>query len=165
MTGKQAPSARQFVIRPLGPGTITDFQERLRNLGSLEILPGPEPLWVLSVAEAGLASQVAWERLSAALGPGLAAHPVFLDEQGHALYPTGLITVRFTSVPTEAELNLFARDYDLENCSRNKFVPAQATFAPRRPAAAFLPEVIEKIQLAPQVKSAWPETISKYHRI
>jgi hypothetical protein len=43
-------------------------------------------------------------------------------------------------------------------------VPAQATFTPRRPAAVFLPEVIEKINLSPQVKSAWAETISRYRR-
>ena len=164
MAGEQVPSGQKFVIRPRHDSIKEDLEERTKTLGSLEMMQGPEPLWVLSVADSGLDPKEAWERVQEALGADLVADPALIDPQGNALYPTGLITVRFAREPTEGELERFAGEHHLEIYNRNKFIPSQVTFAPVKPGTSFLPDVLEQVKRAPEVQSAWADTVSKYTR-
>ena len=164
MAEDQVPSGKKFVIRPRDQSLTKNLGERTKDIGSLEMLKGPEPIWVLSTGDEGRAPKEAWERVQDALGSDIVADPAFIDQEGNALYPTGLITIRFAHEPTEADLERFAREHDLEVYSRNKFVPSQVTFAPAKPTASFLPDLVAQVKSAPEVKSAWADTVSKFIR-
>jgi hypothetical protein len=85
-----------------------------------------------------------------------------LDELGEPHLPTGEVTVRFGSPPSDETLDEFARQYGLELRQRNKYQPAQASFLVS--TQEYLPDVVEALEPAENVVAVWANTKSKYRR-
>ena len=165
MVAQSAPSRDQFVVHFHDESRVSELRKRAEDLGSLEVIQGPEEFWVLRLKQPEAEPRAAWESVRKALGGDWTVDPVFLDEQGRPHYPTGRIQVRFIVPPRPAQLKQFAKLHRLEVCARNQYVPAQAVFQPQAKARNYLPDLLEEIQSAETVQAAWPDTVSAYKRI
>ena len=92
------------------------------------------------------------------------AAPVLEGPDGSAHLPTGEVTVRFEESPTLAQLRTFAEDHGLVLKRQNDLAPQQAVFAPQRLAETFLPDLIDNLEKARGVETAWANTLSRYRR-
>ncbi len=92
------------------------------------------------------------------------AQRAFRDDNGAKLLPTGTIQIRFNETPTDKDMNAFSKRAGLRVLERNEFQPAQAAFEPVDADNANLEEEIGKVVKHPEVRKAWPEVLSKYHR-
>jgi hypothetical protein len=89
---------------------------------------------------------------------------LLVDDSSSPVVPTGELSVRFHEPLSDDELVGFAEEHGLELRRRNEFVPEQAVFAPRRPRGEPLTERAEKLSHERDVREAWPNTASQYHR-
>jgi len=161
MPAKQIPSRDTFVLVPgtvLGGSAAAD----LSALGSVEDLG--EGQLLLQVRDPAPDARATWQRLQVQAGVQHRVHPVLLDERGNAHYPTGEVTVRFRSAPSDAELRAFANAHALDLRGRNEFVGEQAVFLPRDAARTYVPDLVEELSRAEKVQSAWANTRSRYRR-
>ncbi len=92
------------------------------------------------------------------------AAPVLLDDEGHDMLPTGEVTARFETAPSDEDLDEVARRHGLTVRGRNEFVPAQVVFVPEDRRSAYLPELAERLAEESNVTAAWPNTRSRYER-
>jgi hypothetical protein len=92
------------------------------------------------------------------------AAPVLRDVDGNELWPTGALVVRFRRPPSAKELDGFAAAEELVVVARNEFVPEQASFRPRRPRAAYLPDLVARVARRAEVVAAWAGTASRYRK-
>jgi hypothetical protein len=92
------------------------------------------------------------------------AAPVMEGEDGSHHFPTGEVTVRFEHAPTDAQLKAFAEARQLVLKRRNEFAPQQAVFAPLHLGETYLPDLVDDLDKAKGVQTAWANTLSSYRR-
>jgi hypothetical protein len=106
-------------------------------------------------------SKATWELVRKKIG-GEIVHPVLLDESGYHQYPTGEISVRFQSNPSDTQLKRFAASHNLRLRSRNEFIPQQVIFELLKPGERYIPELVEEIAGDKNVQYAWANTLSRF---
>jgi hypothetical protein len=156
----QKPSDSLFVIR-MKPDR-EKAHSKLMELGEVEALKGSDGLMLMRSRQETPDAKAAWELLRRELGDEEIVYPVLLDESGHHLYPTGEISVRFQSAPTDAQLKRFATSHGLRLQSRNEFMPQQAIFEQVDPGNRYIPDLVQEIADAKDVQFAWANTLSRY---
>lgn len=183
--GAQQTRPDSFVIRLQGgKGAGDAVAESLRDVGTVATVSGHDSLMVVhigapAVAEAEKAAKTekvakaekapkpksSWERLRKLVGAHGVVQPVLTDDSGNEQLPTGEISVRFKTQPTDAALAKFAASHDLKLLARNEYVAQQAVFAPIHPEEQYLPEVIQSVMSAKTVELAWANTLGQYKRL
>jgi hypothetical protein len=158
----QIPSKEQFVVQ-VTPDNKRKVLRQLESIGSIEDL-GEGDEFLLRVNKAGADARIEWLRLTKLIGSSGTVQSVLSDETGHPHFPTGELTVRFKSAPSNEELKRFAANYGLRLRDRNEFVPEQAAFRQVDSTRTFLPDLIEQISANKTVKQVWANTRSHYSR-
>jgi hypothetical protein len=161
----EALSHKMFVIHAGRRSGMADLKDRLHPIGSLEVMNGPDPGFVLHLWQSEGEPRFIWQTIRGLVGENIEVHPVLLDPEGDPHYPTGRINVRFSRAPNEAEIEHFARAHNLETRSRNKFIPSQFVFEPRESSSVYLPDVLNQIRSEESVKAVWADTVSRYKRV
>lgn len=161
--GHEEPSRDTFVIHPTSESGIAEIKKRLHQLGSTEIIEGPDAGVILRLEQPGEEPRFTWQAIRDAVGENIGVHPVLLDSGGDPHYPTGRINVRFSRAPDEAEVEHFARTHNLTGASKNKYIPSQFVFEPRE--KRYLPDVLKQIRSEESVTAAWADTLSQYRRV
>ena len=154
------PAAGEFVVQP--PASSKSALDRLRDLGTVERVDAARPLLVLKIAGAKRAKD-AWAAAAAKLGE-TRLFPVLYDSAGAPHYPTGEVTVRFETAPSDADLRRFGDSHKLRLVRRNDLAPQQAVFEPAGEAGEYLPDVVSKLAGQPGIHKAWANTLSRYRR-
>jgi len=155
-------SSAEFVLRA-GPAD-DDAVVRARHLGTVERFAAAPELCLLRLGAAKASPKSAWQATTRALGAGIALFPVLHDAGGAAHYPTGEITVRFDSAPSDDELARFCAAQRLRALRRNAFVAQQVVCEALAAAEEFLPEIVARLAAEPGVRRAWANTLSHYRR-
>jgi hypothetical protein len=106
----------------------------------------------------------AWREVRQAM-PDATVAPVLVDRAGNRLYPTGTIQVRFIEERSDDEISRFAERFGLANIVRNRYSKAQLSCEPDHRRDRYLPDVINEIGDAPEVRRAWAETKAVYRRL
>ena len=162
MDSTQTPSPNRLVVQV--QRNEEDIGRKLGELGELQKLKGSDGLLLLQVDEkSGLKG--AWDRARKMLGANGTVQPVLLHEDGSEHYPTGQITVRFKTNPSDATLERFAAEHSLRLCNRNEYVPQQVVLEPLGPSEPYIPDLVEKIQSSKDVQMTWANTLSRYTRL
>ena len=140
----------RFVVKPLETGSA----------GAPEPMAGVEPL-----DDTGLFVGEAQDPKTAISSSGAVAWaaPIIRDERAES-FPTGEVTVRFSAAPEPDGLESFIERHALELRRRNEFVPEQVVVAPAAPQGAWLPDLVDELNLDSVVAKAWPNTLSRYRR-
>lgn len=159
MNAKQTPSSDTFVVG----GDETDAQS-LNELGDVEAIKD-ESLSIVRVTGGNeVDPKATWKViLDTAKSVGWAS-PVLLDEQGEKHFPTGDVSVRFKTAPSDEELARFAEKADLVVIDRNEFVPEQVIFRPSNSRRTFIPDLVTDLESAGEVETAWANTLTRYKR-
>lgn len=92
------------------------------------------------------------------------AAPLLGDGPEEESYPTGELSIRFSSPLQAADLRSFVSRYGLEFVRQNEFVPEQVVVAPLHPHRAWLPTILDQLNLEAVVARAWPNTLARYQR-
>lgn len=163
MYAVQKPSENLFVVHT--KHDREKLQDKLEKLGEVEELKGSDNILLLHFSQKTSDAKAAWELIRQKLGEEEIVHPVLLDESGSQQYPTGEISVRFQSPPSDAQLKRFAASHGLRLHSRNEFMPQQAIFEPLKPGEQYVPELVKKIAGAKNVQLAWANTLSRFERV
>lgn len=71
--------------------------------------------------------------------------------------PTGEVSVRFHTSPSDAELSGFAAEHGLRLLRRNEFVPQQVVF---QPLGSDVRSVIQRIEREGAARAVWANTLS-----
>ena len=87
-----------------------------------------------------------------------------LGEGNEESYPTGDVTIRFSSPPTPKDLESFAEKHAVRVRRRNEFISEQVVVAPSEPRGTWLPDLVERLNDEQHVAKAWPNTLSAYRR-
>lgn len=155
------PAPDEFVLRGAPPSPT--LRAQLGRLGVLRPVDAAGAVLVLRLA-AGGGAKAAWQAAQRALGGALAAYPVLYDRDRAPHYPTGEVTIRFESAPSDAELGSFCGQQQLRLLRRNAFVAQQIVCEPASAADEFLPELVRRLADLPGVSAAWANTQSSYRR-
>lgn len=178
--GTQQTRPDSFVIRLQGEGDA--IARALREVGTVGKVTGHDGLMVVHLGVAGGETEAAqaakavkpakapepksaWERLRKLVGAHGVVQPVLVDDNGVEQLPTGEVSVRFKTSPTDAALERFATSHDLKLVARNEYVARQAVFAPIHPEEQYLPDVIQSVMDAKNVELAWANTLGQYQRL
>jgi hypothetical protein len=166
--GGQNTKPGRFVVRLRSDEDA--LARAVQDMGTVDRVAGHDDLVVVHIttpsAEASkVKAKAAWQRLRKLVGALGVVQPVLIDDQGLDQLPTGEISVRFATPPTDASLERFAASHDLRLLTRNEFVPRQAVFAPIHPEEQYLPEVIQSATSAKNVERAWANTLGQYRRL
>jgi hypothetical protein len=159
---ERQPSQDLFVVRPDDRNDRRAIEDRVREIASVESLPGHEDLLLLRIRDLGSKPKDTWTRLHDALGD-LHVAPAILDERGAVSYPTGRVAVRFKHAPKSNDLERFADKRNLKLVTVNKYVAEQAVFEPQG-SGAYLPDVVKSVEADADVDTAWAESLSGYKR-
>jgi hypothetical protein len=154
---KQTPDPELFVVY-FDPKDKAEVSQLLAPLGSLEELD--ENNLLLRVNTKASSPETQWRELTKLVGSLATVQPVLTDEKGQTHLPTGDLTVRFPKKPTAKQLKDFAAKYGLQLRDRNEFVPEQVAFK----TDSYLPDVLQQIDTDKDIKTAWPNTRSRYQR-
>lgn len=158
------PSPTCFVARFSHAEQALAVLAKLRSLAAYEPISGHPELWLITLKRPARNPRKAWEKLRLLLGPKAALAPAMVDEENNVRLPTGTLIARFAKDPTDAELAAFSDKLGLRVVERNKFVPKQVSFRPRK-RDAFLPEVVDEVRLAtPDLVNVWADTLSRFRR-
>jgi hypothetical protein len=155
------PAVDQFVMRVRAADHATI--ERARQLGAVERFDSEPQLCLLRLPHAKSSKQT-WRDASRALGEDVSLFPVLYDRDGTAHYPTGEVTVRFESNPSDAELKRFCGAQRLRLLRRNEFATQQVVCEPITAPREFLPDLVSRLTAQPGVRRAWANTLSRYRR-
>jgi hypothetical protein len=156
----QKPSDSLFVVHT--KQDRAEARDRLREIGEVETLKGSDNLMLMHTRRETSDAKAAWELIRSELEDEEVVYPVLIDEGGRHQYPTGEISVRFRSTPTDAQLERFAASHGLRLQSRNEFMPQQAIFEPVNPGDRYIPELVQEVADAKNVQLAWANTLSRY---
>jgi hypothetical protein len=159
----QKPSENLFVVH-----TKHDREtayRKLKKLGEVEALKGSDDVLLVRFRQKIPDLKAAWELIRRELGDEAIVYSVLLDESGRHQYPTGEISVRFQSPPSDAQLKRFAASHGLRLHSRNEFIPQQAIFEPLKPGDRYIPELVQEIAGAKNIQLAWANTLSRFERV
>jgi hypothetical protein len=155
------PAPDELVLRGEWPSAT--LLARLGRIGALERVGGAGAVLVLRL-NAGSDAKAAWQAAQRALGDAIALYPVLYDRDRAPHYPTGEVTIRFESQPSDADLGHFCGQQRLRLLRRNEFVGQQVVCEPVSAASEFLPELVGRLAGLPGVKAAWANTQSSYRR-
>ena len=164
MLPKQRPSRDFVVVRTTSPD-VGSVESRLEHLGRVAKLPvkiDGESAFVVQLK--GSDNTVERELCELQNSAEFSVEPLLVDDSGNEHIPTGSISVRFRKSLSQAELERFAKHYDLSVRERNEFVPEQVVLQPIGPPERRLQDVLEQISPLHNVRAAWPNTISQYQR-
>lgn len=135
----------------------------LGELGKVEPV-GEQDLLLVRLDESSRDVEAARRRLLDETKDVAWAEPALLDERNEPQLPTGEISVRFTRSLSDDELEAFAAEHGLRLRARNEFVPEQATFTRADPRLTTLQGLLPSLSAAPDVRSAFANTLSRYRR-
>jgi hypothetical protein len=159
------PDSTDFVVVASDPKTAHALQRQLDDLGRVEPLRGHPGMFIITPRGERIGAA---ERLRAALklfGSKVRVSPLLEDERGNRLVPTGKVTVRFKSEPSDADLQQLAAPLGLTIDSRNKYIPSQVSFRVAGDVSDELLDVVDRIrERDDRVLQAWPETLGLYRR-
>jgi hypothetical protein len=161
MASSQLPSPSEFVVN-VPEGGIEDALAA----GSGEVKPGPmlDDHTFLVELPSPEDPRTAWRRLVDQFGSATWVSPVVVDDGSVPHYPTGDVTVRFRTPPSNADLEAFAASNGLELNARNEFVAEQASFRPRDRRGTYLPDLVKQLERDDAVGTVWLNTKSVYKR-
>jgi hypothetical protein len=159
----QKPSETLFVVHT--KHDRAEVQQKLQKLAEVEELQGSDNLLLLHCRQKTPDAKAAWQLIRKKLGEQEIVHPVLLDESGYHQYPTGEISVRFESPPSDAQLKRFAASHQLRLHSRNEFMPQQAIFTPLKPNEQYIPELVQEVAHTKNIRQAWANTLSRFTRV
>lgn len=155
------PAPDELVLRGAAPSAAQLAQ--LGRLGTVRPVDDARAVLVLRL-DAGGSAKAAWQAAQRALGGAIAVYPVLYDRDRAPHYPTGEVTLRFESTPSDADLGRFCGQQQLRLLRRNEFVAQQVVCAPVAAADEFLPELVRRLADLPGVRAAWANTQSSYRR-
>jgi hypothetical protein len=135
---------------------------QLTALGRVE--PVTQGIVALRLKSPAEDPRAAWRETLARCPEAKWASPVLRDTDGNELWPTGALLVRFRRRPSDEQLDAFASEEGLVVEARNEFVPEQASFRPRQPRAAYLPDLVARVARRGDIAAAWAGTVSRYRR-
>jgi hypothetical protein len=158
----QKPSENLFVVHT--KHDREKVQQKLKKLGEIEELKGSDNILLLHFRQKTPDAKAAWKLIRKKLGEEEIVYPVLLDESGYRQYPTGEISVRFQSTPSDTQLKRFAASHRLRLHSRNEFVPQQVIFEPLKPSEQYIPELVQEVASAKNIQLAWANTLSRFER-
>ena len=161
---KDRLSTERFVVRPAGDHATARALPSLEKIGRVERLPSPRVGWVVCLNEPARSPRQGWEALKKQLGTDFVVVPVVDDQDGAERYPTGLVTVRFCTPVSDAEMEDFARAHALDVVRRARFTRVQVLFRPTEIGEQFLPDVSEKLSASPAADAVWLDAESAYTR-
>ena len=159
----RAKPTTRFVVRPLQAGGSSPPP----GLGAAVPLAGARGGWSVDAAgdPASAASvRKAWQALADRAGGAFVVAPVLPGDEGAERYPTGLVSVRFRSPMSDAQLQAFAKTAALRLVQRTRFTERQAVFAPLDAPQTFLPDLLEGLSRLDAVEQAWQDAESAYRR-
>ena len=165
-----APNSRTkqttLVLATAGTGLSESLKDRLRAIGELEPLPGHPGRYLLHLVNGPMDPGRALEAVKKRVGDEAQVSLMQRDDHGEPCIPTGQVTVRFKTTPSDEELLAFAEPLGLAVEKRNDFVPSQVSFRPKRDEPGEPAEkLIERIQESSnQVQRAWSENLGMFHR-
>jgi hypothetical protein len=154
------PARDEFVLRALA--SREEVFARARRLGSVERIASAPDLGLLRLKPAKT-SRETWQAATRALGDA-ALLPVLYDPGGMPHYPTGEVTIRFETAPSDPELRSFCDTHGLRLLRRNEYAEQQIVCAPLEAAHQFLPDLVARLGSQPQVRRAWANTLSRFRR-
>src|SRR5262249_41803873 len=137
----------------------------LGKLGRIVNLPGSDGLLLLQVDKKSSGAKAIWEQACKLVGTNGTVKPVLVGEDGTEQYPTGEITVRFNSTPTDAQLKRFAASHKMRLRNRNEYVPQQAVFEPLDPNEQYIPDLVAEVSSAKDIQLAWANTLVRYQKM
>lgn len=155
------PAADEFVLR--GESPPAKLLAQLERIGSVQRVGAVAAVLVLRL-NAGGDAKAAWRTAQRALGDAMAAYPVLYDRDRAPHYPTGEVTVRFASAPSDRDLAHFCGQQRLRLLRRNEFVGQQVVCAPVSATTEFLPDLVCRLGGLPGIEAAWANTQSSYRR-
>ncbi|WZO95756.1 hypothetical protein EP7_002725 [Isosphaeraceae bacterium EP7] len=165
MSKRSGESESTFVVTVPKSQSADDPAEKLAKIGDLEPVAGHPGVYLLSVRSAKADHAGMLGQVRELLGDGADVQPVLRGEKGELQIPTGQVTVRFKSSPSDLELHKFAGPLGLDVERRNAYVPSQVSFRASKGAEGSVCDLVEKIRKSEDlVHSVWPETLSKYRR-
>jgi hypothetical protein len=137
---------------------LSDLGDRVKPLG------GHPGLFIVSSGSKRRSAAVEVGKALSGLDADIRVEPLLEDEHGNRVVPTGKVTVRFKSEPSNDDLRRFADSMGLSFISRNKYVPSQVSFRTSR--SDQITELMERIpKFSDNIIAAWPETLGVYRRI
>jgi hypothetical protein len=160
----QQPSSTTFVVCGEEPSKLRERATQLAGCEEVEPFQDDEHLFLLRLRGEVGDPRVAWEHVQKAVGAEAIVAPVLMDEEGHTLYPTGTVMVRFDEAPSDDGLREFAATHRLAIRDRNRYQPAQVSFSIIDPSDTYLPDLVVRLSGASGVKAAWQETKARYRR-
>ena len=157
--GKRVPAGGVVVIGPLSEETQALLGKAAH--GKLaKIAESP----MTQVVEGASDVRALTDRISKIVGNEGVVAPLFVDDAGHQLFPTGRMQVRFKQPPSDAILTNFAKRHNLELVHRNKWASQQAEFAVRTDDTRYFPDVTTALREDDKVATAWPDTRAAFRR-
>ncbi|PZD70392.1 hypothetical protein C1752_13118 [Acaryochloris thomasi RCC1774] len=143
---------------------LLDQLARLSDVEKLTLEVGNQSIFLVKIKNTSTSRQ-GWEFLQQYLTDQEAVEPIMIDEAGHNLIPTGAISVRFTNVSTETEIEKFSCQFNLILEKVNQYIPQQLIFRPLKLSEIFLPDLIQSISKIKGVEAAWANAYARYQRI
>jgi hypothetical protein len=160
---KRTPSSRLFVAPASSARSLKSRAHAQEARVSVEPLESRSDSVLVRIKGGPRGPRRGWERVRELAGEHTPVHPVLTDEDGNELYPTGIVQVRFHQPPADEELERFARTNGLRVVERNRYQRSQVKLEPLS-AAAYLPDVVAELECADDVRTAWQEVLTRYHR-
>lgn len=121
---------------------------------------------VQPLADSGLfLAEAADPRATVKSADGIAWAAPALGDDGEESYPTGEVSVRFSSPLATDDLSGFMRRHSLDVLRQNEFIPEQVVVAPTEPSGTWLPDLVDRLNQEGVVDRAWPNTLSRYRRV
>lgn len=159
MVSSQIPSATEFLVN-MGDGDAD--QSLATEVGSSGQMLDDRNLVVELPDQTD--PRESWRRLINRYQSAAWVSPIVVDDGLVPHYPTGDVTVRFHTPPSDTDLEAFAERNGLSLGTRNEFVPEQASFRPSDMRGTYLPDLVDQLQSQDDVGSAWLNTKSVYKR-
>ncbi len=165
-------SSTHFVIRPEAGLDAAAVRAAVGESARIEPLDSPRGGCVVIVPDA-VDPEATCAAIRARLDHRAEVMPAIVGSDGDAdpdaargglRYPTGLLSVRFTSPVSDEELAALARNERIDLVARAKFSRTQAIFRPRKSDATFLPAIASRIGRNSGIEAVWLDTESSYRK-
>ncbi len=164
MRRSREASPNLFVVRGLPLGRLQELAGPVPEVEGVEELDAERGLLLLRLRSGKREPRAAWRLAQEIVGDWGTVTPVLVNGEGRKSYTIGTIHVRFRKVPSDADLEAFARAHRLHLVARNRYQPVQASFELLEPRATYLPDAVARLGGARGVRMAWAEVLSVYRR-
>jgi hypothetical protein len=157
-------SCQEFVIRSHANMPLSYLSKLLDSFGAIVELPGHPGLFLAKLNKAAGSARQGWELIRSRLDNTCDVFPVFIDDDETLKYSTGTLQVRFSTSPTDRELEEWLPT-GLRIASRNEYVPSQVAVESATNSKEFLPDVLASLErTSSKSVRIWPETIQQFKR-